>query len=105
MDTSVAEGDVRKMFDELEILKKVLPVIPCGDDVPVGPGDDCAAIDLGNGTMLLAAVEQLGLSARAFDRILRVARTIADLAGAETPTDAHLFEAIQFRQFESQLRG
>lgn len=55
--------------------------------------------------MLLAAVEQLGLSARAFDRILRVARTIADLAGAETPTDAHLFEAIQFRQFESQLRG
>ena len=47
------------MFDELEILKKVLPAIPCGDDVPVGPGDDCAAIDLGNGTLLLAAVDQL----------------------------------------------
>lgn len=58
-NTSVAEGEVRKMFDELEILKKVLPVIPCGDDVPVGPGDDCAAIDLGNGPMLLAAVDQL----------------------------------------------
>ncbi len=55
--------------------------------------------------LLLDAVEQLGLSARAFDRILRVTRTIADLAGCETPTDAHLFEAIQFRQFESQLRG
>ncbi len=55
--------------------------------------------------MLLDAVAQLGLSARAFDRILRVARTIADLAGCDTPTDAHLFEAIQFRQFESQLRG
>ena len=55
--------------------------------------------------MLLDAVAQLGLSARAFDRILRVARTIADLAGCEQPTDAHLFEAIQFRQFESQLRG
>ena len=55
--------------------------------------------------LLLDAVEQLGLSARAFDRILRVTRTIADLAGCETPTDAHLLEAIQFRQFESQLRG
>lgn len=55
--------------------------------------------------MLLDAVAQLGLSARAFDRILRVARTIADLAGCKYPTDAHLFEAIQYRQFESQLRG
>lgn len=55
--------------------------------------------------MLLDAVAQLGLSARAFDRILRVTRTIADLAGCEQPTDAHLFEAIQFRQFECQLRG
>lgn len=55
--------------------------------------------------LLLDAVAQLGLSARAFDRILRVARTIADLAGCEHPSDAHLFEAIQFRQFETQLRG
>lgn len=55
--------------------------------------------------MLLQAVEQLSLSARAFDRILRVARTIADLAGHDLPTDNDLFEAIQFRQFEKQLRG
>ena len=55
--------------------------------------------------MLLDAVAQLGLSARAFDRILRVTRTIADLAGCDIPTDAHLYEAIQFRQFECQLRG
>lgn len=55
--------------------------------------------------LLLDAVAQLGLSARAVDRILRVSRTIADLAGCDQPTDAHLFEAIQFRQFESQLRG
>ncbi len=55
--------------------------------------------------MLLTAVEQFSLSARAFDRILRVARTIADLAGHELPTDNDLFEAIQFRQFESALRA
>lgn len=54
--------------------------------------------------MLLAAVEQFSLSARAFDRILRVARTIADLAGHARPTDDDLFEAIQFRQFECKLR-
>ena len=55
--------------------------------------------------MLLAAVDQLGLSARAFDRILRVARTIADLAGHEQLTDSDLYDAIQFRQFEQQLRS
>ena len=55
--------------------------------------------------MLLDSVEMLGLSARAFDRILRVARTIADLAGHDTPTDDDVFEAIQYRQFENQLRG
>lgn len=55
--------------------------------------------------MLLSAVEQFGLSARAFDRILRVARTIADLAGRDVPSDNDLFEAIQFRQFENNLRA
>ncbi len=55
--------------------------------------------------MLLSAVEQFGLSARAFDRILRVARTIADLAGRDLPSDNDLFEAIQFRQFETNLRA
>ncbi len=55
--------------------------------------------------LLLRAVEQFGLSARAFDRILRVARTIADLAGLDIPGDAELYEAIQFRQFEQQLRA
>ncbi|MCH5285663.1 MAG: YifB family Mg chelatase-like AAA ATPase [Akkermansiaceae bacterium] len=54
--------------------------------------------------LLLAAVEQFGLSARAFDRILRVTRTIADLAGRETIADHDLLEAIQLRQYESQLR-
>lgn len=56
-------------------------------------------------TLLLSAVEQFGLSARAFDRILRVTRTMADLAGRDHPSDEDLLEAIQFRQFESQLRG
>jgi magnesium chelatase family protein len=47
--------------------------------------------------LLGAAVERLGLSARAFDRIRRVARTIADLEGSDPISVKHLAEAIQFR--------
>jgi magnesium chelatase family protein len=45
-----------------------------------------------------AAARQMNLSGRGFDRILRVARTIADLAGAGAITEAHLAEAVSFRQ-------
>ena len=48
--------------------------------------------------LLATATEQIGLSARAFHRVLRVARTIADLAGCETIASVHLAEAIQYRR-------
>jgi magnesium chelatase family protein len=47
--------------------------------------------------LLRAAMQQLQLSARAFHRVLKLARTIADLDGAETAAAPHLAEAIQYR--------
>jgi len=47
--------------------------------------------------MMWAAMSQLNLSACAYHRILKLARTIADLAGSEEIQSAHLAEALQYR--------
>jgi magnesium chelatase family protein len=50
--------------------------------------------------MLQTAMKKLGLSARAYERILKVARTIADLEGASQIATTHLSEAIQYRNLD-----
>ena len=55
--------------------------------------------------LLRQAMTEYNLSARAYDRILKVARTIADLAGAEKINSDHISEAIQFRSLDRQLWG
>jgi magnesium chelatase family protein len=62
--------------------------------------DSYCAPDGKGATLLKQAISRLGLSARGYHRILRIARTIADLAGVERVSDAHVAEAIQYRRFD-----
>jgi len=61
------------------------------------------ALDEHSVELLKFAMADLNLSARAYDRVLKVARTIADLAGSEKIIGDHVSEAIQFRSLDRQL--
>ena len=54
-------------------------------------------VDQAGASLLRVAMQQLQMSARAYHRILKLARTIADLAGSDGIGTAHLAEAIQYR--------
>jgi magnesium chelatase family protein len=60
----------------------------------------CCRLNPGGEELLRTAMNRLSLSARAFHRILKVARTVADLAGEESVSASHLAEAIQYRSLD-----
>jgi magnesium chelatase family protein len=61
------------------------------------------ALDEPTKELLNMAMSELHFSGRAYDRIVKVARTIADLAGAENITSEHISESIQYRSLDRQL--
>ena len=64
---------------------------------------DCCQLDEASQELLRMAISELNFSARAYDRILKVARTIADLAGRDTIEAEDVSEAIQYRTLDRNL--
>ena len=72
----------------------------CNADMESREIKEFCQIDQAGAELLKMAMQKLGLSARAYDRILKVARTIADLANSESIKPEHLSEAIQYRSLD-----
>ena len=71
--------------------------IVCNADMRVGEVRQFCALQDEGKSLMRAAMSQLNLSARAYHRILKLSRTIADLAGSEDIQSVHLAEALQYR--------
>ena len=78
------------------------PHIHCNADMGTRELNEHCRLDEQGHTMLRMAMDELALSARAYDRILKVSRTLADLEAAETIQPHHLAEAIQYRSLDRQ---
>jgi len=75
----------------------------CNAHMRPGEMDDFVKLTDGARKLLRAAIERLGLSARAYDRVLKVSRTIADLAGSDVISEEHISEAVQYRSLDRKL--
>ena len=72
----------------------------------MGPAEvrEFCRLDEAGQRLMQAAMRQLHLSARAYHRVLKLARTIADLAGCGSITSEQIAEAIQYRRFDASPR-
>ncbi len=75
----------------------------CNADMTVGHVRAYCQLDEAGRSLMKAAMNQLQMSARAFHRVLKLARTIADLAGSERISTVHLAEALQYRPRRTEL--
>ena len=76
--------------------------LQCNGDMGPAEVRQFCAIDEASKRLLRAAMQQMQLSARAYHRILKLARTIADLAGSDKIETPHIAEAIQYRPRKQQ---
>lgn len=84
---------------------KDLNSIHCNAQIGSKQLDDYCQVDENGKNLIKSAMDRLNLSARAYDRILRVSRTIADLEGADSLNSEHIAEAIQYRSLDREGWG
>lgn len=108
-------SDLRKSETSAEIRERVIRAreiqserfkglvgIYCNAQMDKNRLEEHGSLDPAGRNLLKIAMERLNLSARAYDRILKVARTVADLAGSEKIRPEHLAEAIQYRSLDRE---
>jgi magnesium chelatase family protein len=99
--TEIRERVVRAREIQSERFKNQKEIY-CNAMMPSNTVKDVCVINDAGRALLKTAMERLGLSARAYDRILKVSRTIADLAASEEIKIEHLAEAIQYRSLDRE---
>ncbi|MCK5457578.1 MAG: magnesium chelatase, partial [Melioribacteraceae bacterium] len=82
---------------------KDLPYVHSNADMGTNEIENYCKLDSSGTELLKMAMTKLGLSARAYDRILKVSRTIADIENSENILPAHISEAIQYRSLDRAL--
>jgi len=75
----------------------------CNSDMESKDIQEFCVIDTSGEDLLKLAITKLGLSARAYDRILKVSRTIADLASSTVIRPEHISETIQYRSLDRNM--
>lgn len=98
--------EIRKRVEETRELQQnrygIRSGIHCNAQMTKNELDSFCKIDENGRSILKNAMDRMGLSARAYDRILKVARTIADIDRSESIQSNHLAEAIQFRSLDRE---
>ncbi len=98
--------DIRKRVERTRVVQKERYVdrfgVHCNAQMSRKDMEDFCKLNDDSTGILKNAMDRMGLSARAYDRILKVARTIADLSGEEQINSSHLAEAIQFRSLDRE---
>ncbi len=97
--------DIRKRVEEARAIQENRfrgSAIYCNAQMPTSLTRDLCLLDATSQQLLNTAMKKLGLSARAYERIIRVSRTIADLAKSEAIKSEHLAEAIQYRSLDRE---
>jgi magnesium chelatase family protein len=93
---------VIKAREKQEMRYKEFPGVYCNAQMSSKMLKEICVISQIGANLLKIAMEKLNLSARAYDRILKVSRTIADLAGSDEIKPEHLAEAIQYRSLDRE---